>query len=73
MKCELQPLLLTGKLVRVTDVNVVIELKGRMGMLHLPLRSVITDKRPEVGDEAEVYLSYAQILSATGRSEQKPE
>jgi len=69
MKCELQPLLLTGKLVKVTDVNVVIELKGRMGMLHLPLRSVITDKKLEVGDAAEVYLSYAQVRSAAGRSE----
>ncbi len=61
MECELMPRLLTGKLVRVTDINAVIELKGRMGMLHLPLRSLITHKLMEVGDEVEVYLSYAKV------------
>lgn len=70
---ELFPRLLTGRLVNVTEINVVIELKGRMGMLHLPLRSLITPKPMEVGDEVEVYLSYAKVKTvekniASGRS-----
>jgi hypothetical protein len=59
---ELTPKLLTGRLVRITDVNACIELKGRMGVLNLPLRSVITDKKLEIGDQVEVYLSYAQVI-----------
>jgi hypothetical protein len=63
MDIELMPRLLTGRLVKVTDVNAVIELKGRMGMLHLPLRSIITNKTLEPGDAVEVYLSYAKVVS----------
>lgn len=71
MECELLPRLLSGKLVRVTEINVVIELKGRMGMLHLPLRSLITHKAMEVGDEVEVYLSYAIVKSVEKLAELK--
>ncbi|MDR1242427.1 MAG: hypothetical protein LBM00_06575 [Deltaproteobacteria bacterium] len=59
---ELVPRLLTGRLTRVTDINATIELKGRMGVLHLPLRAIITNKKLEVGDQVEVYLSYAQVI-----------
>ncbi|MDL2268251.1 hypothetical protein LJC46_09780 [Desulfovibrio sp. OttesenSCG-928-G15] len=61
MDYELMPRLLVGRLVKVTDINAVIELKGRMGMLHLPLRSIITDKHMAEGDEVEVYISYARV------------
>lgn len=61
MDIELTPRLLAGRLVQVTDINAVIELKGRMGMLHLPLRSIITDKKLEIGDPVEVYISYAKV------------
>jgi hypothetical protein len=60
---ELTPKLLTGRLVKVTDINATIELKGRMGVLNLPLRSIITDKKLEAGDQVEVYLSYAQVVT----------
>jgi hypothetical protein len=59
---ELMPRLLTGRLTQVTDINATIELKGRMGVLHLPLRSIITNKKLEIGDQVEVYLSYAQVI-----------
>lgn len=65
MNYELIPRLLTGRLVKVTDINAVIELKGRMGMLHLPLRSIITDKKMEEGDEVEVYVSYARVITGS--------
>ncbi len=69
MEYELAPRLLSGRLVRITDINAVVELKGRMGMLHLPLRSFITPKPMEIGDEVEVYLSYAQVKRAVSLEE----
>ncbi len=65
MDVELIPKLLPGELVQVTEINATIELKGRMGILHLPLRSFITDKKMEVGDAVEVYVSYARVISKT--------
>lgn len=62
---ELTPKLLPGQVVNITDVSVVIELKGRMGMLHLPLRSVISDTKMNVGDETEICISYARIINNT--------
>ncbi|MHC1712343.1 MAG: CBO2463/CBO2479 domain-containing protein [Solidesulfovibrio sp.] len=61
---QLEPRLLTGALVQVTDLGVVIELKGRMGMLHLPRRSIISDHPMTTGLEVQVWLSYAQILNS---------
>jgi hypothetical protein len=66
---ELTPKLLTGRLVKVTEINATIELKGRMGMLHLPLRSIITNKKLEIGDQVEVYLSYAQVIQDDTQAE----
>ena len=63
MDIELTPKLLPGRLVKITDINAVVELKGRMGMLHLPLRSIIADTKLEIGDEVEVYLSYAKVIN----------
>ncbi|MDR2893161.1 MAG: hypothetical protein LBV80_08785 [Deltaproteobacteria bacterium] len=65
MDIELTPKLLPGRLVNVTDISAIIELKGRMGMITLPLRSLIADKKLEVGDEVEVYLSYARVTKPT--------
>jgi hypothetical protein len=56
----LVPRLLQGKLTKVTDAGVSIELKGRMGVWHVPARCVVTSSKLEVGDTVELYLSYAQ-------------
>ena len=61
MNMELVPKLLTGRLVNITDINAVIELKGRMGMVHLPLRSFFADRAMGLGDEVEIYVSYARV------------
>ena len=58
----LTPKLLQGKLTKVTDAGVSIELKGRMGVWHVPARCVVTSSRLEVGDTVELYLSYAHKL-----------
>ena len=62
MKIELKPVLLEGDIIRVSERDVKIELKGRMGIIILPRRSVITDKPLEEGQKVELYLSYAQTI-----------
>jgi len=63
MDIELTPKLLTGKIVEVTEMSAKIELKGKMGILHLPLRSVFTDKALEVDNQVEIYISYAKVIN----------
>ncbi|SFA95408.1 CBO2463/CBO2479 domain-containing protein [Clostridium frigidicarnis] len=62
MDVQIEPKLLTGKIVEITEMSAKIELKGKMGILHLPLRSVFTDKKLEIDDEVEIYVSYAKVL-----------
>jgi hypothetical protein len=62
MDAELSPRLLKGRLTNVTAAGVTVELVGRMGVLHLPLRFVLTETPPAAGDEVELYLSYARQL-----------
>jgi hypothetical protein len=62
MDVNIEPKLLIGKIVEITEMSAKIELKGKMGILHLPLRSVFTNKNLEIDDEVEVYVSYARVL-----------
>ena len=62
MDIELAPKLLTGKIADLTEMSVTIELKGKMGMLHLPLRSVFAEKQIARNDPVEIYISYARVL-----------
>lgn len=62
MEVKIEPKLVTGKIVQITEMSAKIELKGKMGIIHLPLRSVFTDKKLEIDDPVEVYISYARVL-----------
>ncbi len=62
MKVEITPKLVTGRIVQITEMSAKIELKGKMGIVHLPLRSVFTDKKLEIDDQVEIYISYAKVL-----------
>lgn len=62
MDVQIKPRLLPGKIVEITEMSAKIELKGKMGIVHLPLRSVFTDKKLEIDDEVEIYISYAKVL-----------
>jgi hypothetical protein len=59
---DLIPALLRGKLTKVTDAGVSIELRGRMGVVNLPARCVVTSSVLQVEDEVEIYLSYARKI-----------
>ncbi|MDN5331166.1 MAG: hypothetical protein PWP45_391 [Tepidanaerobacteraceae bacterium] len=52
-----------GKIIELTERDVKIEFYGRMGMLRIPLRMLICDKRPEVGDDVELEMSYVKLKS----------
>ncbi|MFT8705327.1 CBO2463/CBO2479 domain-containing protein [Bifidobacterium aquikefiricola] len=62
MQVELQPLLLHGSIKEITEVGVRIGVDGRMGVLSLPLRCILTDRPLELGQECEFYLSYVNVL-----------
>ncbi|SFH83328.1 hypothetical protein SAMN05192551_103206 [Tindallia magadiensis] len=62
MKAQIEPKRLTGKIVEVTDMSGKIELKGKMGILNLPLRSIFTDKPLEEDQEVEIWISYANVI-----------
>lgn len=51
-----------GIITEVTDVSVSIDLNGRMGMLRFPLRMLVSDKKPTVGQEIAIYLGYPEII-----------
>lgn len=61
MDVQIEPKLLPGRIIEVTEIGVKIELNGRMGIVILPLRSVFTEKPLEVNDQVEIYLSYAKV------------
>lgn len=61
MEYDLNPRLLKGKLVEITDVGVKIAVNGRLGVLSLPLRFIISDKKLQIDDEVEFYLSYVRV------------
>jgi hypothetical protein len=56
------PRLLKGKLTKVTDAGISLEIIGRMGVVNLPARCVVTSSKLEVGDNVEIYLSYASKI-----------
>lgn len=62
MNVQIEPKLLKGRIVEITEMSTKIELKGKMGIVNLPLRSVFTDKKLELEDEVEMYISYAKVL-----------
>jgi len=62
MNVTIEPKLLPGRIVDITEMSAKIELKGKMGILNLPLRSIFTDKPLQLDDQVEIYISYAKVL-----------
>ena len=63
MDIELNPRLITGKIIEVTEVGVKVAFTGRLGVLSVPLRMVFSDKKLEIDDEVELYISYLKVTS----------
>ncbi|AZT91317.1 hypothetical protein ELD05_12225 [Caldicellulosiruptor changbaiensis] len=53
--------LIKGKIVDLSEGDVVIQFDSRLGMMRIPLRMLITEKYPQTGDEVELYMSYVMV------------
>ncbi|MCH3965756.1 MAG: hypothetical protein LKE46_16200 [Clostridium sp.] len=59
---ELNPILTEGKIVEVNDTAVKVDVRGRLGVICVPLRWVFTDKKLEAGQTVQFYFSYMQTI-----------
>jgi hypothetical protein len=56
-----EPIEHVGIIKEVTDIGVTVNIKGRLGVIKVPLRYVISDKPIEVGQEVRFYFSYLHV------------
>lgn len=61
MQVELIPQLTKAKIVEINDTAVMVSIQGRLGVITVPLRWVITDKELQQGQEVEFYFSYMNV------------
>lgn len=62
MQYELNPVLMKGKVVSVNDTAIKVDIQGRLGVITVPRRWVITDRMLEPGLSVEFYFSYMQVM-----------
>lgn len=62
MQYELNPVLMKGKIVAVNDTAVKVDIQGRLGVITVPRRWILTEKPLEPGQKAEFYFSYMQVI-----------
>jgi len=58
-----------GIIVDYDDCSVTIDLKGRMGQLHIPRRLLITDYTVKLGQEVGFLMTYPEVLGAEADEE----
>jgi hypothetical protein len=51
-----------GVLVDVTGGSVTIDINGRLGQLKIPLRLLICDEAPQVGQVVRFSMSYPEVI-----------
>lgn len=61
MQYELNPILMEGKVVEVNDTAVKVDIQGRLGVITVPKRWVLTDFPLRPGLKVEFYFSYLQV------------
>ncbi len=64
MQYELNPILMKGKIVAVNDTAVKVDIQGRLGVITVPRRWVLTERVLEPGLKVEFYFSYMQVTEA---------
>ncbi len=52
-----------GIIVGIKGGSVDIDLKARLGRLSIPMRMLISDNKPQLGQEVAFYLSYPEVIS----------
>jgi len=63
MNLELNPQLTRATIIEINDTAIKVSIKGRLGVITVPLRWVFTDKPMEIGQEVEFYFSYMNVIS----------
>ena len=59
-----------GVLVEVTGGSVTIDLKGRLGQLKIPLRMLISDETPQVGQEVAFLMTYPEVINSKHKGDE---
>ncbi|MCR5054424.1 MAG: hypothetical protein K6A69_06260 [Lachnospiraceae bacterium] len=62
MKYSDKIIYMEGIITEVHDGAVAIDLKGRLGSMRIPLRMLITDTEPKVGQEVGFNMSFIEQL-----------
>lgn len=57
--------LFQGIITEVHEGGVVIDLKGRLGQLKIPLRMLISSDTPRVGQTVGFLMSYPEVIEST--------
>ena len=52
-----------GTLIEVSGGGAVIELNGRLGQLKIPLRMLISDESPRVGQKVRFMMTYPEVIN----------
>ena len=53
-----------GVLIDVTGGSVTIDIKGRLGQLKIPLRMLISDEAPQIGQSVRFKMSYPEVVDS---------
>ena len=61
---ELNPIQMEGKVVSVNDTAVKVDIQGRLGVITVPKRWVLTNVPLAPGLKVEFYFSYMQVKTA---------
>lgn len=59
----------TGTIREIKDGEFIVQIHGRLGVLKLPNRWLITEKEPKVGDEVKFLMSYIEMQNDTYEKE----
>lgn len=62
MQYELNPVKMNGKIVSVNDTAIKVDIQGRLGVITVPRRWVMTDQILEKNQTVEFFFSYMQVL-----------
>ncbi|WP_455010878.1 CBO2463/CBO2479 domain-containing protein [Mogibacterium timidum] len=51
----------TGTITEINDTYFYVQITARMGVLKLPLRCLISEHRPKIGDNVRFLMSYVEM------------
>ena len=52
----------TGTITEINDSHIRIQLTARLGVLTLPIRWMISENTPKVGDKVKLLMSYVEMV-----------